>query len=79
MFAGMCKAGSHTMQTPFDILPEEFTFYPYQKEDIGLDRIAVLDEEHCESVCVKIENTVFDSDIVWTALKGSFGFFGEDV
>lgn len=67
------------MQTPFYILPEESTFYPYQKEDIGLDRIAVLDEEHCESVCVKIENTVFDSDIVWTALKGSFGFLGEDV
>lgn len=79
LFAGRCKVGSHTMQTPFYILPEESTFYCYQKEDIRLDRIAVLDEEHCESAYVKTEKTVCDSDIVWTVLKGSFGFLGEDV
>lgn len=35
------------MHTPFYIPPEESTFYHYQKDDIGLDRIAVLDEDHC--------------------------------
>lgn len=71
--------GSRTVHTPFYILPEESTFYHYPKEDIGLDRIAVLDEHQCERVYVKIESTVLDRDVVWTALEGRLDFLGEDV
>lgn len=67
------------MHMSFYILPDESPFYHYQKEDIGLDRIAVLDEDHCECVYVKIERAVLDSDIVWTTLKGSLGFLGDNV
>jgi len=67
------------MHMPFHMLPEESTFYHYQKEGIGLDRIAVLDGDHCECVYIKIESTVLDSEILWAALKGSPGFLGGHV
>lgn len=48
-------------------------FYLCQKQDIGLDRVAALDEEHY----VKVESNVLESDIMWTALKNSLGLMGD--
>lgn len=35
-------------------------FYLCQKQDIGLDRVAALDEEHY----VKVESNVLESDVM---------------